>query len=119
MPGRDGTGPVGSGPAGFRGRINGGCVGSAVDSYARPMRGGRGGRGGGRARLGVRARSKAWGAYDPDSELLPDNENELAVGSDDSLRRTVEELKNMVMQLQAQLTEKKAVQEDETAESKK
>jgi hypothetical protein len=35
------------------------------------------------------------------------------------LRRTVEELKNMVMQLQAQLTEKKAVQEDETAESKK
>ena len=41
MPGRDGTGPIGSGPIGFRGRSNGRCASpdnSSITAFGREFR---------------------------------------------------------------------------------
>ncbi|MGM0600103.1 MAG: DUF5320 domain-containing protein [Candidatus Rifleibacteriota bacterium] len=108
MPGRDGSGPVGNGPIGRRGRANGGCVGPDNDftGYGPGYGAGYGmrfGRGGGfRARRRVFANNyNAPVQYEGEPAPAAPQEYE-----QQSLKEEIQDLKSQLNELKQALTQK-------------
>ena len=109
MPARDGSGPVGTGPIGRRGRANGGCVGpdNSFNDYGPGYGGGYGmrfGRGG-----GFRARRRVFANYynapeQYQAEPVPDTTNREQ--EQQALKQEIHELKNEINELRQAMTQK-------------
>ena len=106
MPGRNGTGPVGTGP--MTGRAMGFCVGTRVAGYANPIAGRGcgmgwgGGRGMGRGRgfgRGI-AWSGAAGQYQAPQNLTADEELESLKGQARYFEDSLEKIKGRLEELQ-------------------
>ncbi len=106
MPGRDGSGPVGNGPEGLRGRSAGGCVGP-IDEQSFGGRGLNAGRGRGGFRRSF-AQGRGFGRKTAMSDTIqPDTaQDEIRI-----LKETVEELRMQLVENQKEITALKKVKE--------
>jgi hypothetical protein len=104
MPGRNGTGPDGTGPTGFRGRSAGRCVGP--DSIDRNFANGRG--------FAYRARMGRNGGYGRRWQNMPQYNTPTAqpsptdIGSND-IEQELSEIKNAIIGLNQKLEEKQKI----------
>lgn len=108
MPGRNGTGPDGNGPTGFRGRVNGGCVGPYFPGQAGGF-----GRGRGNRRMARNRRMPGDGmGYGARWQNLPDYDTVAPVQANDNIIQELNSLKNAINNLNLALDEKQRMIDD-------